>query len=318
MCYAFKRCKNFYHTIRIPILKFAAIDIGSNAVRLLLARIIIDNNQPFCRKESLIRIPLRLGEDAFTQGRISDVKIDQLIQTLIGFKHLVAVYDPIDVMGCATSAMREAENGQDILAAIQQHSGIPCQIIDGKTEADIIYANHFEQYLNTDSSYLYIDVGGGSTELSLLTRGSCVVSQSFDIGTVRMLQGLVEDKTWKFMQKWVKKTCANLRPLTAIGSGGNINKVRKLAGSTKSKANRTISYKKLMQVRRSLRAHTFEERVRMLALRPDRADVIIPACEIYLSVMRWGKIATMYVPQIGLVDGMVHVMYKRYRQQGAC
>ena len=317
MCYAFKEYDNFF-IIRIAILKFAAIDIGSNAVRLLLARVIIDDKQPFCRKESLIRIPLRLGEDAFTQGRISDVKIEQLIQTLIGFKHLITVYDPIDVMVCATSAMREAENGEDILAAIQQHSGILCQIIDGKTEADIIYANHFEQYLTTDGSYLYIDVGGGSTELSLLSRGRCVVSQSFDIGTVRMLQGLVEDKTWKFMQKWIKKACADVRPITAIGSGGNINKVRKLAGSTKSKANRTISYKKLMQVRRTLRAYTFEERVLKLAMRPDRADVIMPACEIYLSVMRWGNIAAMYVPQIGLVDGMVHVMYKRHQQQGSC
>jgi exopolyphosphatase/guanosine-5'-triphosphate,3'-diphosphate pyrophosphatase len=263
-------------------------------------------------------MPLRLGEDAFTQGRISDVKIEQLTQTLIGFKHLITVYDPIDVMACATSAMRQAENGNDILDAIQQRSGIRCQIIAGKVEADIIYANHFEQYLDTDTSYLYIDVGGGSTELTLLVQGSSVASQSFDIGTIRILQGMVTEKTWKSMRKWIKQECADFHPITAIGSGGNINKVSKLSGSTKSKAKRTISFKKLEQVHQSIRAYTFEGRVHRLAMRPDRADVIIPACEIYLSVMKWGNIATMYVPQIGLVDGMVHVMYERYKRQWPC
>lgn len=302
---------------KVRILKFAAIDIGSNAVRLLLARVVVKDEQPFCRKESLIRIPLRLGEDAFSRGRISDAKIEQLTQTLIGFKHLITVYDPADVMACATSAMRQAENGNEILDAIQQRSGIFCQVIDGKTEADIIYANHFERYLDPDTAYLYIDVGGGSTELTLLVQGRGVASHSFDIGTIRILQDLVANKTWKYMRKWIKKACADFAPITAIGSGGNINKVSKLAGLPKSKAKRSISFEKLEQVYQSVRAYTFEERVRKLAMRPDRADVIIPACEIYLAVMKWGDIATMYVPQIGLVDGMVHVMYQRYKSMGS-
>jgi exopolyphosphatase/guanosine-5'-triphosphate,3'-diphosphate pyrophosphatase len=272
----------------------------------------LDGDLPFCRKESLIRIPLRLGEDAFSQGRISDLKIERLTQTVIGFKHLITVYDPLDMMVCATSAMREAENGDAILATLQQHSGLRCQIIDGKTEADLIYANHAEHHFDIDTTSLYIDVGGGSTELTLFTEGRSVLSQSFDIGTIRLLQGLVTDDTWKAMKTWIKQAKGDLHPLVAIGSGGNINKISKFAGLSKRKDNRTISFKKFKQIYQSLRAYTFEERVHKLAMRPDRADVIIPACEIYLSAMKWAQVTKMHVPQIGLVDGMVHVMYKRY------
>ena len=294
--------------------KFAAIDIGSNAVRLLLAQVVADGTQVSCRKESLIRLPLRLGEDAFTQRRISEAKVEQLIQTLMGFKHLITVYDPIAYMACATSAMREAANAPAILAALRERSGIACQIIDGQREAEIIFANRFATRFPHSTACLYIDVGGGSTELTLFAHGCRVTSQSFDIGTVRLLQGGVSDETWKSMRKWIKHQCADFHPITAIGSGGNINKITKMVSATKTKNCRTLSFKKLQSMHHMLRAHTFEERVTQLALRPDRADVIIPACEIYLAVMKWANIAKMDVPQIGLADGIVHILYTQYMQ----
>ncbi len=177
--------------------KFAAIDIGSNAIRLLLAQVVADGPQVSCRKESLIRLPLRLGEDAFTQRRISETKVERLIQALIGFKHLITVYDPLASMACATSAMREAANAPAILAALQEHSGIACQLINGQREAEILFANRFATRFPHCTACLYIDVGGGSTELTLFAHGCRVASQSFDIGTVRLLQGRVPDTTWK-------------------------------------------------------------------------------------------------------------------------
>lgn len=295
-------------------MKFAAIDIGSNAVRLLLAQIVVDGNHVSCRKESFIRLPLRLGDDAFTQGRISEAKAEKLIQALIGFRHLITVYEPVDFMACATSAMREAANAPAILDALHARSGIACQVIDGTQEAEIIFANHCATRVPDNTSSLYIDVGGGSTELTLFVQGSRVTSQSFNIGTIRVLQGLVRDETWTSMRQWIKEQCVDFHPITAIGSGGNINKLTKMVYTTKTKNPRTLSFKKLQSMHQDLRAYTLEERVNTLALRRDRADVIIPACEIYLSVMQWAKISKMVVPQIGLVDGIVHMLYQQYIQ----
>jgi exopolyphosphatase/guanosine-5'-triphosphate,3'-diphosphate pyrophosphatase len=276
-----------------------------------------DGNQPVSRKESLIRLPLRLGDDAFTEHRISDAKVEQLIHTFIGFKHLITVYEPLEYMACATSAMREADNGPAIMAAIRERSGIACQVIDGKTEADMIYANHIGYRLDTPTSYLYIDVGGGSTELTLFAQGQSVVSHSFDIGTVRLLRDLVPETHWKAMKQWIKDSCTGYGPITAIGSGGNINKINKLLRSSKSKSGTPIGFKRLKKLDKFLRSYTFEERVSLLALRPDRADVIIPACQIYLSVMKWANISDMYIPQIGLVDGMVQILYEQYKKNRA-
>ena len=295
-------------------MKFAAIDIGSNAIRLLLAQVVAEGKHVSCRKESLIRLPLRLGDDAFTQHRISDAKVEKLIQALIGFKHMIAVYEPIAFMACATSAMREAANAPAILEALHARSGITCEVIDGTREAEIIFANHFATGVPESMSSLYIDVGGGSTELTLFVQGSRVTSQSFNIGTIRLLEGLVRDETWKSMRKWIKEHCTDFRPITAIGSGGNINKITKMVYAAKTKNPRILSLKKLLSMYDDLCAYTFEERVSKLALKRDRADVIVPACEIYLSVMKWAKISKMIAPQIGLVDGIVHMLYQQYIQ----
>jgi exopolyphosphatase/guanosine-5'-triphosphate,3'-diphosphate pyrophosphatase len=289
--------------------RFAAIDIGSNAVRLLLSRVFENGVLPHFKKESLIRMPLRLGDEAFTRRRISDQKAEMLVNTMIGFKYLIDAYQPLDYMACATSAMREVENSAEIVEQIKQRSGIELQIIDGKMEAEMIYANHFEEKLDKTKSYLYIDVGGGSTELTFFPGGKAQTSFSFNIGTVRILENLVAEKTWQEMKRWIKKTVANRENVVAIGSGGNINKIFSLA---RQKTGKPLSYKKLREIYKSLDSYTYEERIKVLGLKPDRADVIIPASRIYTSVMKWGKINKIYVPEIGLADGIIHVLYEKY------
>jgi exopolyphosphatase/guanosine-5'-triphosphate,3'-diphosphate pyrophosphatase len=290
--------------------KFAAIDIGSNAVRLLLSRVFENGNLPYFKKESLIRMPLRLGDEAFTRHRISDQKAEMLVNTMIGFQHLIEAYQPLDYLACATSAMREVENDGDIVKQIKQRSGIDLQIIDGKMEAEMIYANHFEEKLDKTKSYLYIDVGGGSTELTFFARGKAQTSLSFNIGTVRILENLVADEAWQEMKRWIKTTVAIRENVVAIGSGGNINKIFSLA---MQKTGKPLSYKKLREMYNSLDFYTYEERIKVLGLKPDRADVIIPASRIYTSVMKWGKISKIYVPEIGLADGIIHVLYEKYK-----
>jgi len=292
--------------------KFAAIDIGSNAVRLLLAKIFENNNQPFVKKESLIRMPIRLGEDAFTQHVISETKIKSLTNTMIGFKYLINAYQPINTRAYATSAMREAENGEEVIKRIKETSQIKLEIIDGKKEAEIIYANHTEQILGSENCYLYIDVGGGSTELTLFAQQKVIDSKSFNIGTVRLLKNLVNDNLWKEMKQWILNVTKDFNCLSAIGTGGNINKLFRLANL---KERKPLSYKHLKTIYGTLNSISFEERIKQFGLRPDRADVIIPASEIYLSVMKWSKIKKIFVPQIGLADGLIHVMYEEYKSK---
>jgi len=293
-------------------MKFAAIDVGSNAVRLLLSRVIEDGRDPIIKKESLVRMPIRLGEDAFIRHRICQARIEQLIDTMVAFKFLIKAYQPLDFMACATSAMREAENRFQIREIINKHSDINLEIVDGRREAEIIYANRIEQMLEPRAAYLYIDVGGGSTELTLLQRGRSLASRSFDIGTIRLLKGLVSDKTWDGMKKWLKRQTRGLDPIFAIGSGGNINKIFRLSGRNDRKK---LSYGKIDSIYRGLLKYSWEERIRALGLRPDRADVIVPAAEIYLSVLKWAGIKAMHVPQIGLPDGMVRILYDKYRNR---
>lgn len=293
-------------------MKFAAIDIGSNAVRLMLSRVIENGKQPFFKKESLIRIPIRLGEDSFTQKRISEEKKNNLLKTMIGFKHLIEAYEAVDYLACATSAMREAENGQEIVKRIKTESGIDLEIINGKREADIINSNHVEKGLDTNRSYLYIDVGGGSTELTLFSKTESITSRSFDIGTVRLLQNLVPKASWKEMKKWIKENTADFQPLFGIGSGGNINKIFRLSGKSEKKP---LTYKNINRIYDYLNSFSLEQRINVLNLRPDRADVILPAAEIYLSVMKWAKIKQMFVPQIGLADGLIHILYEKYKKE---
>jgi exopolyphosphatase/guanosine-5'-triphosphate,3'-diphosphate pyrophosphatase len=290
--------------------KFGAIDIGTNAVRLLLSKVIEDGGPPLFKKEVLVRMPLRLGEDVFANDRISDDKIGRLIDTMTGFRHLIEAYPALEYMALATSAMRVAENGSEVASTVGERTGINIEIIDGQKEAEVIYANHIEERLAPDTSYFYVDVGGGSTELSIIEEREMVASRSFKIGTVRTLTVGMSDEEWQEMKTWIKDNTKDRRPVVGIGSGGNINKIFKLA---RIKEGRPITTKQMQQMHKFLRSYTLQERINLLKMRPDRADVIIPASEIYLSVMKWSKAKRMFVPQFGLSDGIVHVLYERHR-----
>ena len=290
-------------------LKFAAIDVGTNAVRLLLSRVFPNDARPRVKKESLVRMPLRLGEDVFTTRRISPQKQQSLLQTMQGFRALINAYQPVDYMACATSAMREAENGREVVVAIQAASDIDIEIIGGSREAEIICTSRPEGWLREDQAYLFVDVGGGSTELAILSRLRLVASASFDIGGVRLMQGRVPAARWEEMKGWIRAHTKPHRPLVAIGSGGNINKVFRLA---RNKEGTSLAYNRLREMYRHLQQFSLEQRIYELGLRPDRADVIIPASEIYISVMKWAKCKEMLVPMAGLADGLIYLLYDRY------
>jgi exopolyphosphatase/guanosine-5'-triphosphate,3'-diphosphate pyrophosphatase len=289
--------------------KYAAIDIGSNGVRLLLSKVITYKDHCTFTKESLVRMPIRLGADVFSSGSISENKANQLVSTLMAFKHLIDAYEPIDYRACATSAMREADNGRALAKRIRKKSGLDLQIIAGGEEAEMIFASHIAESLDPEWGYVYIDVGGGSTELTFFVHGQKVDSRSFPIGTVRMLNGQVSRSMWMDMEKWVKATIPEGAQMHAIGSGGNMNKLFRLAGRGTDKP---VSYSKLLQIDRMLNTYSFEERIRILHLRPDRADVITQASKIFTSIMRWGEIKKIFVPQFGLADGLVHVMHEEH------
>ncbi len=287
-------------------MKFAAIDIGSNAVRLLLSRVVGENGQALIKKESLVRMPIRLGDDAFLKQYIGEEKKTALIHSMQGFRHLIEAYQPLAYRACATSAMREAKNGEEIASRIKSESGIELEIIRGETEAALIFANHDEAAATLP--FMYIDVGGGSTELTVFDQGKVIDARSFNIGTIRLLEDLVSKVTWQAMKDWLQNF-RSLKNLTGIGSGGNINKIYRLSGR---KDGKPMSYKSISTIHDMLREHTFEERIRRLKLRPDRADVILPASEIYLSVMKWAGIRQMQVPQVGLADGIIHDLYRSH------
>lgn len=294
-------------------MKFAAIDIGSNAVRLLFGNVYEGAAEPIFKKADLVRVPLRLGDDAFLHKRISDAKADKLITVMKSFRHLINFYEVTDFRACATSAMREAVNGPEIVARVKKETGITIEIIDGKTEAQIIYSNHIAESLDKNYDYLYIDVGGGSTEITLFSKEQVVTSRSFNIGTIRMLNDLVSREQWSEFKNWVKETTKDhRRPLIAIGSGGNINKIFKMS---RKKQNRPLSYSKLKAIYDMLDAFTLDERIKILGLNPDRADVIIPASRIFLTVMKTAETDKLLVPQIGMADGLIHLLYEAYREK---
>jgi len=292
-------------------LKFAAIDIGSNAVRLLFSQVFETKNSITFKKDALFRVPLRLGEDVFVKKEISKDKISSLIDTMIAFKHLIKAYKPVDYMACATSAMREAENRKDVVNLIKKKTGIKLEIINGKKEADIIYSNKIAETLDKKGNYLYIDVGGGSTELSLISKSRIISSQSFNIGTVRNLKKKDQKSEWAKMENWLKEKAGLYPSISGIGSGGNINKIFRMSGIKEGKP---LLLKNLKKIFNELNAHTLEERITRLGLRPDRADVIIPAANIFLSVMKWANIKELHVPQVGLSDGIIHVLYEKQKK----
>ncbi|KAA8484383.1 exopolyphosphatase/guanosine-5'-triphosphate,3'-diphosphate pyrophosphatase [Arcticibacter tournemirensis] len=286
-------------------MRYGAIDIGSNAVRLLIADIIQKGKDTGFKKNTLIRVPLRLGDDAFLDKKISPAKARDLIKTMTAFRQLMDVYKVEDYMACATSAMREARNGADIVSMVKSEAGIELEIVEGQKEANIIYSTHIAENLDLNKNYLYIDVGGGSTELSVFSGGRIAFARSFPIGTVRMLDNADAPETWEEMKQWIKENTRKYKNLSGIGTGGNINKLFRIS---EEKDGKPLSINKLNDIYLHLRSHSLKERISVLGLNQDRADVIIPACEIYLTVMKWASVRHMYVPRVGLVDGIIQTL----------
>lgn len=291
------------------VTKYAAIDIGSNAVRLLLSNAVEEHGETHFKKGELIRIPLRLGDDVFRSGFIGAEKKENFIKTMRAFKLLIDVWQPLEYRACATAALREAENGEELTRMVKADCGLEIEIISGKSEAELIYANHIEELLDRDRSYLYIDVGGGSTELTLFDKREIVVSQSFNIGTLRWLHDKVSRESWDDLKQWVKKHTTGHFPLSAIGSGGNINKIFKMIG----KKDKPLSYSRLRELYDLMKPLTMEDRMEIWGLNPDRADVIVPAAKIYCGVMKAADIEEIIVPQVGLADGIVHRLHEDHK-----
>ncbi|MEM7009107.1 MAG: exopolyphosphatase [Thermodesulfobacteriota bacterium] len=292
-------------------MKFAAIDVGSNAVRLLFSQVFENKGEPFFKKDSLFRVPIRLGEDSFVKRKISDEKADSLIKTMMAFKYLIEAYSPLDYMAIATAAMREADNSVEIVNAVNKETGVNLQIIDGQREAEIIYSNHVAEELDKKGNYLYIDVGGGSTELTLISGSVVVDSGSFKLGTVRLLEDQVPKSEWQRMKNWIKESTADYPAIKGIGTGGNINKILKMSMKDDGEF---LTYKNIKKVSDLVNSFSYEDRISKLNLRPDRADVIIPATKIFLKTLKWADIKDLYVPSIGLSDGIIHVLYEKQKQ----
>jgi len=288
-------------------LKLAAIDIGSNAARLLITEVVTDeNNVPSFNKLNLIRVPLRLGFEVFETGVISKQKTGMLLQTMKAFKHLINAYEVQHVKACATSAMRDAKNSNDLIRKVKLETGIGIEVISGDMEAGLVFENHIAETLDKDHSYMYIDVGGGSTELSFFSNGVLILKESFNIGTIRLLQEQVNDKTWELMKEIIKTVTKGQKEVVAIGSGGNINKVFSMS---KRKDGKPLTLELLKDYHKELSSVSLEDRIRLYSLRADRADVIVPALQIYTNAMRWAGANEMYVPKIGLADGLVRHMW---------
>lgn len=292
---------------------FGAIDIGSNAGRLLIGNVQNGTEEATVKKITLVRVPLRLGEDVFEDKRVSKKRIKMLIKTMKAYKHLLDVYEVTAFRACATSAMREAENRKEIVELLKEETGINLEIIEGNEEADLILSNFFTQKLDRKKSYLYIDVGGGSTEVSLIEDGKKIASQSFKMGTLRILKGQVPEKRWVEMKDWVKTLNPNHTDILAVGTGGNINRILKMNHEEEN----NISYADIKKVQAHLASYTVEDRIKKLGLRPDRADVIVPAADIYLAVMKYAEVKMMHVPKIGLSDGIIFDLYKKAKKQSA-
>lgn len=291
---------------------YAAIDIGSNAVRLLIKCVNEENSSELMSKIQLIRVPLRLGEDAFTTGVISAEKEKKLIRLMKAYKQLMKIYDVVDYRACATSAMRDAKNGKTIARQIAKKTGIRVDIIDGQEEAHIVYDNHIEQLFATGQNYLYVDVGGGSTEINLISNGELKNSHSYNIGTVRMLSGMVKEEEKEALRTDLIGLAAEYAPINIIGSGGNINKLFRLADK-KDKKNALLPVESLREIYEALQAISPEERIKLYKLKPDRADVIVPAAEIFLEVATQAKATGIIVPTIGLSDGIIDSLYTQNR-----
>ena len=292
-------------------INYAAIDIGSNAVRLLIKHVEEDiNGVPHFFKVLLLRVPLRLGFDVFAMGKISEKKEKDMIRLMKSYRHLMKIYDVDNYRACATSAMRDAENGMHIIKRIRKKTDIPIEIIDGQEEAKMIYNNHIEQMEDRKGNYMYVDVGGGSTEINLLSQGELVCSRSYNIGTVRILNQAVKESEWNRLRTDMAELALSYPQTNLIGSGGNINKLYRLA-EKKDKKQLRMTVTTLRQLHESLKGLSVEERMTQFNLKPDRADVIVPAGEIFLTIADLMQATYIYVPVIGLSDGIIDSLYAR-------
>ncbi len=292
-------------------MKLAAIDIGSNAARLLISEVTADEkNEPVFNKLNLVRVPLRLGFDVFELGYIPKAKIGMILQTMKAYKHLLNAYGVTQIIACATSAMRDARNAADIIRKVKLETDISIEVISGEMEAGLIYENHIAELLDKDHSYMYIDVGGGSTELTFFSNGVLSFKESFNIGTIRLLKDMVKEDGWDAMKENIKTATKGQKEVVAIGSGGNINKIFSMS---KRKDGKPLSLELLRDFYKELSNVTLDERINTYQLREDRADVIVPALLIYINAMRWAGASEIYVPKIGLADGLIHHLYDQVK-----
>jgi exopolyphosphatase/guanosine-5'-triphosphate,3'-diphosphate pyrophosphatase len=295
----------------LSIKKFAAIDIGSNAVRLLISTVTEPDNKPVTfKKTSLVRVPIRLGQDVFTKSYISDESTERMIDTMKAFSLLMKSHRIDAYRACATSAMRDAKNGKAVAEKIASECKIDIEIIDGSDEASIIAATDLHTLVDNNKTYLYVDVGGGSTEFTLFSEGKTIESKSFKLGTVRILNNTITEDVWSEAEQWIKDITKPYSRIEMVGSGGNINNIFK---SSNKKLGKPLSYFYLSSYYQLLNSLTFEERISELSLNEDRADVIIPATKIYLSAMKWSKSKSVHVPKIGLVDGIIKSLYQNMK-----
>jgi exopolyphosphatase/guanosine-5'-triphosphate,3'-diphosphate pyrophosphatase len=288
-------------------MRLAAIDIGSNAARLLISEVLMDENgEPVFSKLNLCRVPLRLGIDVFSTGEISKPRIGMVLQTMKAYKHLMNAYGVDHMIACATSAMRDARNSTDIIRKIKMETGIDIEVISGSYEAALIYESHIAEHMDKNGQFLYIDVGGGSTELTYFNKGRLAFKQSFNIGTIRLLKNQIVDDDWEVMKDTIKKQIKPNGKIITIGSGGNINKIFSLS---KLKDGKPLSLNHLREYFREFSNFSVHELRLRYQMREDRADVIVPALRIYINVMRWAESEVIYVPKIGLADGLIQHLY---------
>jgi exopolyphosphatase/guanosine-5'-triphosphate,3'-diphosphate pyrophosphatase len=291
--------------------RLAAIDIGSNAARLLITDIIAEpKSSPQFLKVALVRVPLRLGFDVFERGEISAARAEKLLNTIRSYKLLLDVYDVKHLKACATSAMRDASNAEEIIQKIKDETGIGIYVISGEEEASFIYENHIAENMDKRESYLYIDVGGGSTELTFFSDGKLVFKESFNIGTIRLLKNQVTENSWTELKEFIKSKTKGHHHVTAIGSGGNINKIFSLS---KRKEGKPLQLSLLRDYYKEFNSMPVSRRMSLYKLREDRADVIVPALLIYINVMRWADAEEIYVPKIGLADGLIQSLYEELK-----
>lgn len=294
----------------MKVKKLAAIDIGSNAIRILIANVVQEvGEHPVYMKSEMIRVPIRLGQDSFTVGEISKKNMKRVVKAMKAFRLIMKVNGVKHYMACATSALRESNNADELVALVKKKAKIKIEVIDGRKEAEIISNTTILNDLGQNLNYLYVDVGGGSTEFSVLQGGKRIVSKSFKTGTVRMINNMVNEKVWLEIEKWIQTHTAGIEKIALLGSGGNINKVFKLSNTKEGKP---LTYIKINTFYQDLKKLTYEQRILKYNLNLDRADVILPALEIYLKALKWSGASKVFVPKIGLADGMIKMMYKKF------